>query len=67
MTTLTTDRDGWPWMVYPDGYLLCAAMRPYHKALLEDGTCDCATRESETIATFRLPLPGPKAKRGVTR
>ena len=52
MPQLTTSRDGSPWKAYTNGRVLCAALRPFHDALNEDGTCDCLTREGETIAKF---------------
>ena len=58
---MTTDREGHPWRAYPDGYLLCATHRPYHKAYdadnnETDGKCDCVNRSGVTIATFTIPV-----------
>jgi hypothetical protein len=56
------DRKGHPWKVYPSGRLLCVATGPPHRALLEDGTCDCLKREGETIATYTFPRFGRVGK-----
>ena len=51
---ITSDRDGHPGKAYGNGTILCAATKPFHYPINDDGTCDCITREGKTIATFTM-------------